>query len=414
MNTYKKFLIANLFAVLLGACNAPESHDQDTGQEPDHATEEAAKGPHGGRLLIDNGFSVELAIYEAGVPPEYRAWPALNGQPLPLDEVSLDVVLTRLGDPEDNIAFRAEEDYLRGDTVISEPHSFAVAVNARYQGQQYEWQYDSFEGRTRIGAGMAQAFGLETAPAGPAEIHDTVSVYGRIQPIEGRVSEVRARFEGQIRDVRANVGERVRVGDVLAIVESNESLIEYSVKATIDGVVTAMNAVRGEQTAGRQLFTLVDTSEVWAALALYPADHARVQIGALVNVSAIGAELSASGKISQISPVANPNQSVTALLRLDNADGKFVPGVQVSAEIEIARHSVPIAVKRNGLQSFRDFTVVYAQIGDQYEVRMLELGRQDSEWAEVLGGLAAGTRYVTTNSYLVKADIEKSGASHDH
>jgi cobalt-zinc-cadmium efflux system membrane fusion protein len=66
------------------------------------------------------------------------------------------------------------------------------------------------------------------------------------------------------------------------------------------------------------------------------------------------------------------------------------------------------------LQSFRDFTVVYAQVGDTYEVRMLELGRRDGQFVEVLGGLEAGTTYVTDNSYLVKADIEKSGASHDH
>jgi cobalt-zinc-cadmium efflux system membrane fusion protein len=45
---------------------------------------------------------------------------------------------------------------------------------------------------------------------------------------------------------------------------------------------------------------------------------------------------------------------------------------------------------------------------------MLDLGRRDSDRIEVLGGLEAGTRYVTTNSYLLKADIEKSGASHDH
>jgi cobalt-zinc-cadmium efflux system membrane fusion protein len=32
----------------------------------------------------------------------------------------------------------------------------------------------------------------------------------------------------------------------------------------------------------------------------------------------------------------------------------------------------------------------------------------------VLGGLEPGTEYVTENSYIIKADIEKSGASHDH
>ncbi len=45
---------------------------------------------------------------------------------------------------------------------------------------------------------------------------------------------------------------------------------------------------------------------------------------------------------------------------------------------------------------------------------MLELGQQAGEWAEVLGGLDPGTVYVTENSYVLKADVEKSGASHDH
>jgi cobalt-zinc-cadmium efflux system membrane fusion protein len=45
---------------------------------------------------------------------------------------------------------------------------------------------------------------------------------------------------------------------------------------------------------------------------------------------------------------------------------------------------------------------------------MLELGARDGEFAEVLGGLEPGTRYVTEQSFLLKADVEKSGAAHDH
>jgi cobalt-zinc-cadmium efflux system membrane fusion protein len=86
----------------------------------------------------------------------------------------------------------------------------------------------------------------------------------------------------------------------------------------------------------------------------------------------------------------------------------------VSAQIEVDTFEVPLAVKRIGLQSFRDFTVVYAKVGEEYEVRMLELGREAGEWIEVLGGIDLGTVYVTDNSYIIKADIEKSGASHDH
>ena len=83
----------------------------------------------------------------------------------------------------------------------------------------------------------------------------------------------------------------------------------------------------------------------------------------------------------------------------------------LTGEIEVEQFNVPLAVKRTALQSFRDSTVVFAKVDDEYEVRMLELGRQDDEWVEVNGGLNVGTEYVTTNSYVLKADIEKSGAS---
>jgi cobalt-zinc-cadmium efflux system membrane fusion protein len=86
----------------------------------------------------------------------------------------------------------------------------------------------------------------------------------------------------------------------------------------------------------------------------------------------------------------------------------------VSAEVTVDAREVPLAVRESSLQRFRDFTVVFAKVGDTYEVRMLELGQRDGEWAEVLGGLKPGTPYVTEQSYLIRADIEKSGASHDH
>ena len=45
---------------------------------------------------------------------------------------------------------------------------------------------------------------------------------------------------------------------------------------------------------------------------------------------------------------------------------------------------------------------------------MVELGETDGEFVEVLGGLKPGTEYVTGNSFLIKADILKDGARHDH
>ena len=88
--------------------------------------------------------------------------------------------------------------------------------------------------------------------------------------------------------------------------------------------------------------------------------------------------------------------------------------MSIFARVTVGETKVPLAVARTGLQRFRDFDVVFERIGDTYEVRMLELGRSDATHVEVLEGLAPDAHYVVANSYLIKADIEKSGASHDH
>ena len=407
-----------LAALIAAAAACDQTHTQST-PDADHrngeaAVNEAARGPHGGRMLADGDLAVELAIFETGVPPEYRAWVTAQGRPVDAGAVDLTVTLGRLGDVTDVIGFAPSGDFLRGDSVVYEPHSFSVTVDARVQGENHRWQYDSFEGRTRLDPEVAAAFGLETEIAGPATIRETVLSYGRVAAIPDRVGEVQARFEGMIRTVTARVGDTIRAGAALATVESNDSLRSYTVSAPIAGRVTQRAANPGEATGGRVLFTIMDISVVWAELAVFPADRELIRIGTPVTIRAHDGSDAMQGTVASLGAVAEPNQSVLARVVLENPEEFLVPGMHVEAEFAVAEHAVPLAVKRVGLQPFRDFTVVYAKVGDEYEVRMLDLGRQDREWVEVLGGLAPGTRYVTSNSYLVKADIEKSGASHDH
>lgn len=404
--------LMSLIAGLMG-CDGAISEQEDQTEHGEVTEAEPAKGPHGGRLLIDGDFALELTIFESGVPPEFRVWSTQAGTALSPEKVDLQVTLTRLGGIKDDIGFTVQDDFLRGDTVIYEPHSFVVTITAQHRGATHQWQYDNFEGRTRIGAEVADAFGLKTDLAGPATIVDAITVYGRVVPNSELVRTVSARFDGVIASVTVSEGDTVKLGQALANVESNESLKLYTIAAPISGVVTTRLANPGEQTGGRGLFTIMDTSTVWVDLAVFPSDRRRVQVGAPVVVNTPDGGIR-KGVVERLNTVAQANQSILARVVLDNADGALVPGMHITSEIRVGEYAVPLAVKRTGLQSFRDFTVVFALIGEEYEVRMLDLGRQDAEWIEVLGGLDAGTRYVTTNSYLVKADIEKSGASHDH
>ena len=76
--------------------------------------------------------------------------------------------------------------------------------------------------------------------------------------------------------------------------------------------------------------------------------------------------------------------------------------------------TVPVAVSVEAIQTFRDWSVVFVQYGELFEVRPLELGRNDGRWVEVLHGLLPGERYVARNSFILKADLGKEGATHDH
>ncbi len=413
--TWTAWTVLGTLVLGLLACSGSDPHPGGTaGHGRGDAAPEEAKGLHGGRLLTSGDFELELAIFERGVPPEFRAWAREDGRPVAPADVSLQVELARLGGRVDEISFAPEGDYLRGDSVVSEPHSFEVSIEAEHGGEAHTWHYESFEGRTRIAPEVAKSLGIETAIAGPAVLEDTVTVYGRIRANPERVREVRARFDGVVRGVHADVGSAVAKGDRLLTIESNESLNAYSISAPIGGVVTQRDANPGEQTSGRLLLTITDPSSVWVDLAVFPGDRGRVRAGNPVSIVPAPRVGPVTGVISTVEVLAREDQSVTARAVLPNPDGRLVPGTFVTAEITVGEHDVPLAVRREGLQAFRDFTVVYAQVGDQYEVRMLELGREAGKYVEVLGGIELGTRYVAANSYVIKADIEKSGASHDH
>lgn len=417
MKTLNQWLtMAGITLTLLVACGgaAPEAQTEAGAGHGAAAATEPVKGPHRGVMLKDGPFAIELAVYETNVPPEYRAWPTLDAKPLPLGEVTLTVEVTRLGNRVNTFQFKPEGDFLRGDGVLIEPHSFSLKVTALHAGKTHVWAYDSFEGRTTIAAKTAEAAGIKTELAGPAVLTDSLVLYGQIAVHPERQREVSARFPGPIRSVAKKLGDTVRAGETLATIESNDSLQTYAVKAPIAGVVMQRDANPGEESGERVLFTITDTSAVIAELSVFPKDRARVQPGAAVKLRLADGDAIVIGKVERIDVKASGNQSVRARVVIESREGSFLPGSFVTGEVTVGQRSVPLAVKSSGLQAFRDFTVVYALVGETYEVRMLELGSPQGEMVEVLGGLEPGERYVTENSYLIKADIEKDGAAHDH
>jgi len=393
----------------------PSDDMADSSHGMEASADDYERGLHNGRLLRDGGFALEVTIFETGVPPEFRLYAYNDGEPINPSSVGLTVELVRLGDGTDRFKFVPEGEYLRGQGVVTEPHSFDVNVSASWSGQRYAWSYESHEGRTSIADSVADAFGIETEVAGSATIASIVSLTGRIQPDPAKIAQVRARFPGMIQEIRRTVGDIVNKGDVMAVVESNDSLRSYRIVAPIAGHIVRRNATIGELAGDAPLFEIADTSRVIAELALFPHRAENVESGQTVSISSIEGEQKAESTIAVVLPMTHvPTQSSPVHVYLDNVSGLWKPGMLITGDVVVSTREAPLAVRNAGLQSFRDFTVVYAKVGESYEVRMLDLGESDGTHSEVLGGLKPGTTYVTENSFLIKADIEKSGATHDH
>lgn len=379
------------------------------------ATEDYERGPHRGRMLRQGEFALELTIFEDGVDPEFRLYPYLNGQPVDPSRVTASIELARLGGQVDRFAFAPQDDFLRGDGIVTEPHSFDVAVTASMPGMNGRWQYESHEGRTTITAEQAEAGGIAVSVTGPATLDETVEVYGEIELMpEGR-AELRGWLPGRVVALNASIGDRVEAGQTLARITATDSLQTYSVTSPISGVVVERGATLNGPTGSEPLFVVADPSQLHAELFIYPGDLGSVATGQPVHVTSFDGGRSVESEIEFLSPMVDPaSQRAIAHVEIPNEDGEWRPGERIRARIEVGQFDVPLAVSTDALQRFRDFTVVYARVDDTYEVRMLELGRQTPEWTEVLGGIDPGVTYVSENAFLITADVMKSGASHDH
>lgn len=400
-----RLLLPALLTLFLAACG-------DSRPKEDAA--ESERGPHHGRMLRDGDFAVELTVFEENSPPQFRLYAYHDGKPLAPAGVRGAVAVTRLDGEVNRFEFEPESDYLRASAEVSEPHSFDVEVSADYEGKSHQWRFESYEARTRIPAEVAAEAGVVVEKAGRAVIRDDLHLVGTVMLNADRHAHIEARFPGTVRDVRVHQGDHVRRGQTLLVVEANESMREYAVTAPFDGVVLARRTNVGDVAGSDTLIEIADLSEVWVELHAMGAAAARVAARQKVRIRSATSDLAVDSTISALLPLATRAQTVVARARLPNKDGRWLPGMTVEADVAVATREVSLAVRETGLQRLRDFTVVFAQVGDTYEARMLTLGARDGEFAEVLSGLKPGTSYVTAQSFLIKADIEKSGAGHDH
>lgn len=272
------------------------------------------------------------------------------------------------------------------------------------------------EDSTVIADAQAEAAGIRVAPVAAGTIADEHEVQGLLTPVDGRVALVTARFPGPIRTLHANVGDRVRAGQVLASVESNLSLTAYSVGAPIAGVVLSRRPqVGGIASEALPLFEIGDLSQLWVDLHIFGNDTQHITAGVPVTVTRMTDGVSQATTLERVLPgTATASQSTVARATLRNDDGLWRPGAAVKARIVVASTPAERVVPLTALQTMEGRDVVFVRDGQTYAARPVELGARDAVRVAVLSGVAAGEEVVVEQSYVVKADIGKAGAAHEH
>ncbi|WP_331344630.1 efflux RND transporter periplasmic adaptor subunit [Cellvibrio sp. UBA7661] len=272
--------------------------------------------------------------------------------------------------------------------------------------------HEDEEGTSQIEDTMAQTVGIVTERSGEQTLHQTILTYGRLTTAPEQTSHVRARFSGVVTSVQVTIGETVAAGDLLAEVEANESLRKYSIRAPIAGMIVQRHANSGEVTGDQILFSISSFDNLWAELRIFPSQRSSVAIGQEVFLS-IG-EQKVKTKIEHLLPAGDEQPYLIARAKLSNDLSMLSPGSMAEGRIVIDEFNVDVAVKIDALQILGGRTGVFVKHGNKYEFIPLIVGRKDDSYAEVISGLKPDTEYVTRNSYLIKADIEKSEAEHEH
>lgn len=257
---------------------------------------------------------------------------------------------------------------------------------------------------------------VESATSGILEKY--VNVPGEVVVNQDTFSHISARFPGIVKQVKKRIGDRVEKNEALAVIESNQSLTLYSIKSLISGTVIEKHATIGELLREEDVaYTVADLTTVWVNLSIYQADRTQVEPGQEVTISQGHNQHEVKGIISYLSPIINEDtRTSTARVVLPNPNGKWTPGLFVTARIKTLQENVALRVPLSAIQNVEDKTNVFIKTNEGFQATPVVLGRANDTFVEILSGLEAGQQYVSKHSFTLKAEFSKAsfGDGHNH
>ncbi len=211
-------------------------------------------------------------------------------------------------------------------------------------------------------------------------------------------------------EYREAVAELEALQASLRVMGAGGSGGRYTLKAPLAGVVTERRAtLDGYVETQAPLFEIVDTSIMWAELALAEADLGTVASGMPVIITVAGLEgREFGGIISFIAPLVDPQtRTAKARVRLANPEGLLRANMYGDARIQVAEASTSSAVPRDAVQRAKSVKLVFVRKSvNEFEARRVEVASNSGggELVQLASGVEPGEEIVVAGSFFLKTE----------
>jgi membrane fusion protein, heavy metal efflux system len=123
----------------------------------------------------------------------------------------------------------------------------------------------------------------------------------------------------------------------------------------------------------------------------------------------------AEGTINYVAPVLlEETRTAVTRVELPNPDGRWRPGLFVTATISAGGNAASVLVPKSAIQTIEGNPSVFVKTEEGFIARAVTVGRSNDTQVEIRAGLSPGERYAATETFILKAEVAKGEASHQH
>lgn len=280
----------------------------------------------------------------------------------------------------------------------------AATLAAPRQGFAHGEQIETGEGPkgpVTLTPAQVKALGLQTASADMRPMESLLRVHGEISPLPDAQANVTLRFSGIVRGIYANLGDAVRKGDRLALVESRvvgNPPPSVVVPSPIAGTVDARNIIVGQSVEPDSvLFHVSDLTRMRAVGRVYEEDLGKVKVGQAAHVKALAyPNETFSGTLSYVGPALDADTRTAEIaVGLDNAKGLLKPNLFARIDVVVGKTDAALTVPNSAVLEAAGEKFVFVRQGNTFTRSDIEVGMTDDQYTEVTSGLVPGDDVVT-------------------